>query len=105
MVVYVLVVKVVETLVGAKFVALKLVAVKVVAKKAVEVAFVLVELVNTPVLGVVAPIGVELMVPPLMVKPSTTNASVILLLGRDKVESTVKLFVESAVEEAYVLLA
>lgn len=51
------------------------VAVRVEAKSVVEVAFVEVDLVNTPVLGVVAPIGVLSITPPLMVKLSATRES------------------------------
>jgi hypothetical protein len=86
--------------VGAKLVALKLVAVKVVTNNAVDVAFVVVTLVKIPVEGVEAPIGVLLMVPPLIVKPSTTNASVTEFVGSVKVDNTVKLLVVSTVELA-----
>ena len=96
----VLVVYVVETVVGAKFVADKLVAVKVVTNNAVEVAFVEVTLVKIPVEGVVAPIGVLLIDPPVMVKVPATMASVIESAGRAIVERTVKLLVVSTVEEA-----
>ena len=83
----------VETAVGVKLVAVKLVAVKVVANKYVDVAFV-----NTPVDGVVLPIGVLLIDPPVIVKVPSTNASVMEFKGREMVESTVKFEVESTVE-------
>ncbi len=57
-----------------------------VANKLVEVA-----LVKTPVDGVTAPIGVLLMVPPEMVRPSTTNASVTELFGTVRLPETAKL--------------
>ena len=68
---------VVVTLVERKLEIVPLLARKVVVKRLVEVA-----LVKIPVEGVMNPIGVLLMVPPLMVRPSTTNVSVIELVGR-----------------------
>ena len=51
------------------------VAVRVEAKSVVDVAFVEVDLVNTPVLGVLPPIGVLSITPPLIVKLSATRES------------------------------
>ncbi len=92
-------VKVVETLPGVKLATERFVAVKVVANKYVDVALVEVTFVNTPVEGVVLPIGVLLIVPPLMVKLPSTNASVMEFAGREMVERTVRLEVERTVEE------
>jgi hypothetical protein len=49
-----------------------------------------------------APIGVFSIVPPLMVRPSTTDASVSEFKGRESDERTVRSLVVSTVEEAYV---
>jgi hypothetical protein len=57
-----------------------------VAKKLVELAFV-----NIPVEAMVVPIGVLLIVPPVIVRPSTTNASLIELVGKLMVEVTVRI--------------
>ena len=73
-------------LVTNKFVEVALPNTLDVAKKLVELA-----LVNTPVEAIVAPIGVLLMVPPSIVRPFTTNASVSELLGKFRVEVTVKI--------------
>ena len=93
----------VETIfVVLRFVGLKVVAESTVAKMCVEVTAVVDARVNTPVEGVVAPIGVPSIDPPVMVKVPATKASVMELSGRETVPSTIKLEVESTVEEAYV---
>jgi hypothetical protein len=63
-------------LVGVKFVAVKFVNDAFVANRFVDVALVDVVFVNTPVEGVVAPIGELLIVPPLMVRMSEILVSV-----------------------------
>ena len=65
---------------------------------------VLVSAVKTPVLGVVAPIGVLSMVPPLIVRALATIASVILLAGRATVPVTLMLptLSEAILEDAKV---
>ena len=68
------------------------------------VALVASRLLNTPVDGVEAPIGVPSIDPPVMVRLPATMASVIESAGREMVESTVKLLVLNTVELAYVLL-
>ena len=60
-------------------------------------AFVEEMLVNTPVEGVDAPIGVLLMVPPSMVKPLTTKLSVTELVGSERTPVTAKLVVVALV--------
>ena len=82
-----------DALVKVKLVTNKLVEVALIKIELVANKFVLVTLVKIPVLGVVFPIGVLSIVPPLMVKPATTIASVIELLGRDKEPVTAKLVV------------
>lgn len=104
-----------ETLVGAK-----VVAAKVVKKPFVEVSdvpsalenvnatvFKLVELalVNTPVLGVVAPIEVLLTVPPEIVSASTVEASEMLLTGKVTVPNAVRLPKNALVDETLVPVA
>lgn len=63
-----------------------------VAKKLVEVT-----LVNIAVEAIVAPIGVLLIVPPSIVRPFTTAASVIELLGKFNEPETYKLVVVALV--------
>ena len=76
--------------------------VPVVANKLVLVAFV-----NTPVDGTVAPIGLLSIVPPDIVSPGTTMASVTELLGNERVFVTVRLpiFAVPMVELAAVVVA
>lgn len=92
-----------ELFAAAKFVVKKLVVVsdpptevvkaRPVEKKLVDdaetkTAFVEVKLVNTPVLGVMAPIEVPLIVPPEIVSPSTTIASVTDPVGKFRAPMT-----------------
>jgi hypothetical protein len=92
------IVKLVEvTLVPLAFVNKKLVAVADAKNAFVEVRFV-----KTPVLAVVAPIAELFTVPPLIVRPSTTIASVIELVGKVRVPVTPKLVEVSEVPEALV---
>ena len=69
-----------------------------VAKRLVEVA-----LVKTPVEAVVAPIGVLLIVPLSIVRPSTTMASVTLLVGRLRLPVTVKAVIVVVVNKVLVV--
>ena len=84
---------VVVTFVLVKFVPVRLViapvvAMNEVANKLVEVAFV-----NMPAAGVTRPIGVLLIVPPSIVRPFTTNASVTEFVGRESAPDTSKFVV------------
>ena len=91
----------VETMfVVVKFVGLNVVAESTVAKIWVDVTAVVEAKVNTPVLGVVPPIGVASIDPPVMVKVPATKASVMESVGRVTVESAIKFEVESTVEDA-----
>lgn len=71
----------------------------------VAINFVAVALVKTPVLGVVAPIGLLLMVPPEIVSASTTLLSVILFTGKVTVPKAVRLPKNALVDETLVPVA
>ena len=85
-----------------KFVGLKEVAERTVAKMCVLVTAVVEARVKTPVEGVVTPIGVPSIDPPVMVSVPCTNASVMEFVGNATVPSTMRLLVESTVLDAYV---
>lgn len=89
------------------FVATKLPIVALVTDAAEAEKFVVVAFVNTPVDGTVAPIGLLSIVPPDIVSPGTTIASVTELLGNERVLVTVRLpiFAIPIVELAAVVVA
>ena len=68
----------------------------------VEVALVEVTFVNTPVFGVVAPMAVLLMVPPLIVRASVTMPSVMELFGREMAPVTARFVLVVLVPVAFV---
>ncbi len=93
---------VVVTFVEVKFVPVKLVITPVVAMNDVAKRLVEVALVKIPAAGVTRPIGVLLMVPASMVRPSITNASEIELVGRVICPVALKLVVVMFVATTFV---
>lgn len=81
-------------------VAVKLVEDPLVADSVDAKKYVLVTFVNTPVDATDAPIGVLSILPPLMVSPSTTKASVMLFDGSVNVVPIVKLLAVILVPDA-----
>ena len=89
-------------LVEVRLVTTPLMITVLVAKKLVEVRLVATKVVKAPVDGVEAPIGVLLMVPPEIVRPSMTIASVMELVGKLMAPEAYKLVVETLTKMALV---